>query len=84
MFKYDAATGTFTPRTTADTPPQANGQVRRRGPQIAKSRDYVFTDQRYSSRWCCDACGSTAAGCRDLTAFAPLIEMRHVLETWFK
>ena len=45
MFKYDAASDTFTPGTTADQPPQANDA----GCGVAchtvvKTRDYVFTD----------------------------------------
>ena len=44
-FKYDAASDTFTPATTADQPPQANDA--RCGVAchtIAKSNDYVFTE----------------------------------------
>jgi len=44
-FKYDAATDTFTPATSADQPPQANdakcGFVCH---TIVKTRDYVFTE----------------------------------------
>lgn len=45
VFKYDAATDTFTPGTTADQPPQANDA--RCGVAchtIAKATDYVFTE----------------------------------------
>lgn len=44
VFRYDTATDTFTPGTTADTPPQANDA--RCGVAchtIAKATDYVFT-----------------------------------------
>jgi hypothetical protein len=44
-FKYDAASDTFTPATTADQPPQSNdakcGLVCH---TTVKTRDYVFTD----------------------------------------
>ena len=45
VFNYDAASGTFTPGTLADKPPQANDA--RCGVAChtrAKSRDYVFTE----------------------------------------
>jgi hypothetical protein len=43
-FKYDAASKTFTPFTTQDTPPQANdAKCGVACHTIAKSRDYVFT-----------------------------------------
>ena len=45
VFKYDTASGTFAPGTTADQPPQENdakcGFVCH---TIVKSRDYVFTE----------------------------------------
>ncbi len=45
VFKYDASHGTFTPGTTADTPPQANdAKCGFACHTIVKSRDYVFTD----------------------------------------
>ena len=48
-FKYDAASDTFTPATTADAPPQANDAKCGFGCHtIVKSRDYVFTE--YGSR----------------------------------
>jgi hypothetical protein len=44
MFKYLAASDTFTPGTTADLPPQANdAKCGLACHTIAKSRDYVFT-----------------------------------------
>ena len=44
-FKYDAASDTFTPATTADIPPQANdAKCGFACHTIVKSRDYVFTD----------------------------------------
>jgi hypothetical protein len=44
-FKYDAASGEFTPATTADQPPQANDAKCGVGCHtIVKSRDYVFTE----------------------------------------
>ena len=44
-FKYDTASRTFTPATTADTPPQANdAKCGFACHTIVKSRDYVFTD----------------------------------------
>jgi len=44
-FKYDAATDTFTPATTADTPPQGNdAKCGVACHTIAKSRDFVFTE----------------------------------------
>lgn len=43
-FKYDAASETFTPFTTEDTPPQANdAKCGVACHTVAKSRDYVFT-----------------------------------------
>jgi hypothetical protein len=48
-FKHDASSGTFTPFTTLDKPPQANdAKCGVAGHTIAKSRDYVFT--RYVTR----------------------------------
>jgi hypothetical protein len=48
-FKYDAASASFTPATTADAPPQANDAKCGFGCHtIVKSRDYVFTE--YGSR----------------------------------
>jgi hypothetical protein len=48
-FKYDAASKTFTPFTTQDTPPQANdAKCGVACHTVAKSRDYVFT--RYVTR----------------------------------
>jgi hypothetical protein len=44
-FKYDAASDTFTPFTTADTPPQANdAKCGFACHTVVKSRDYVFTE----------------------------------------
>jgi hypothetical protein len=44
-FKYDAASDTFTPQTTADMPPQANdAKCGLACHTIVKNRDYVFTD----------------------------------------
>lgn len=44
-FKHNAASGTFTPATTADTPPQANdAKCGLACHTIVKARDYVFTD----------------------------------------
>jgi len=44
-FKYDPASDTFTPATTADQPPQANDAKCGLGCHtIVKARDYVFTD----------------------------------------
>jgi len=44
-FKYNAASDTFTPATTADEPPQGNDAKCGLGCHtIVKSRDYVFTD----------------------------------------
>jgi hypothetical protein len=44
-FNYDAASGTFTPATSADVPPQANDAKCGFGCHtIVKTRDYVFTD----------------------------------------
>jgi len=48
-FKYDAASSTFTPFTTQDTPPQANdAKCGVACHTVAKSKDYVFT--RYVTR----------------------------------
>jgi Cytochrome P460 len=48
-FNYDAKSGTFTPATTKDAPPQANDAKCGFGCHtIVKSRDYVFTE--YGSR----------------------------------
>jgi hypothetical protein len=45
FFKYDAASDTFTPATSADTPPQANdAKCGFACHTIVKTRDYVFTD----------------------------------------
>jgi hypothetical protein len=44
-FEYDAATSTFKPATTADSPPQANdAKCGFACHTIVKTRDYVFTD----------------------------------------
>jgi hypothetical protein len=44
-FKYDAASDSFTPFTTADMPPQANdAKCGIACHTIAKTRDYVFTE----------------------------------------
>jgi len=44
-FKYDAASDTFTPATTADQPPQGNdAKCGLACHTIVKNRDYVFTD----------------------------------------
>ena len=44
-FKYDAATDTFTPATSADQPPQANdAKCGFACHTIVKTRDYVFTE----------------------------------------
>ena len=44
-FKYAAASGKFTPATTADMPPQGNDAKCGLGCHtIVKGRDYVFTD----------------------------------------
>ena len=44
-FKYDAASDTFTPFTTADQPPQGNdAKCGLACHTIVKARDYVFTD----------------------------------------
>ena len=49
VFKYDAATDTFTPGTQADTPPQANdAKCGFACHTIVKNRDYVFTE--YATR----------------------------------
>jgi Cytochrome P460 len=48
-FKYDPASRTFTPATSADVPPQANDAKCGFGCHtIVKTRDYVFTE--YGSR----------------------------------
>src|SRR5215207_5288612 len=45
FFKYDAASSTFTPGTTADQPPQANdAKCGVACHTVAKARDYVFTE----------------------------------------
>ena len=45
VFNYDAATKTFKPGTTADTPPQGNdAKCGFACHTIVKARDYVFTD----------------------------------------
>jgi hypothetical protein len=45
VFKYDAASDTFTPGTTADQPPQANdAKCGVACHQLAKAKDYVFTE----------------------------------------
>jgi len=45
IFKYEAATGAYTPGTLADKPPQANdAKCGFACHTIVKSRDYVFTD----------------------------------------
>ena len=44
-FKYDTLSGTFTPATTADKPPQANDAKCGFGCHtIVQNKDYVFTD----------------------------------------
>lgn len=44
-FKYDAASDTFTPFTTADTPPQGNdAKCGLACHTIVKTKDYVFTE----------------------------------------
>ena len=44
-FEYDAASGKFTPATTADKPPQGNDAKCGLGCHtIVKTRDYVFTE----------------------------------------
>jgi len=49
VFEYVAKSGTFTPGTTADTPPQGNdAKCGFACHTIVKTRDYVFTD--YGSR----------------------------------
>jgi hypothetical protein len=48
VFRYDAATDTFTPGTTSDQPPQANDA--RCGVAchtLARSTDYVFTEYQH-------------------------------------
>jgi len=48
-FVYDASTGTFSPATTADKPPQGNDAKCGLGCHtVAKNRDYVFTE--YATR----------------------------------
>jgi len=45
VFKYEAASGTFTPGTTADMPPQGNdAKCGFACHTVVKMRDYVFTD----------------------------------------
>lgn len=45
VFKYDAASGTFTPGTMADKPPQGNdAKCGFACHTIVKTRDYVFTE----------------------------------------
>ncbi len=45
VFRYDAATDTFTPGTTADQPPQANdAKCGVACHTIVKANDYVFTE----------------------------------------
>ena len=45
VFDYDAASGTFTPGTLADMPPQGNdAKCRFACHSAVKDRDYVFTD----------------------------------------
>ena len=45
VFKYDTTSGTFSPGTTADEPPQANdAKCRFSCHTTVKTRDYVFTD----------------------------------------
>lgn len=45
VFRYDAASDTFSPGTTADTPPQGNdAKCGVACHTIAKSKDYVFTE----------------------------------------
>jgi len=47
-FRYDTATDTFTPATTADKPPQANdAKCGVACHTIAKDRDFVFTEYRH-------------------------------------
>jgi hypothetical protein len=47
-FRYDAASDTFTPATTADKPPQANdAKCGVACHTIAKDRDFVFTEYRH-------------------------------------
>ena len=48
VFKYDAASDTFTPGTLADKPPQGNdAKCGFACHTIVKARDYVFTDYRH-------------------------------------
>ena len=45
VFRYDAASNTFTPGTTADTPPQANdAKCGVACHTLAKNRDFVFSE----------------------------------------
>jgi len=45
VFKYDAATGTFTPGTEADKPPQANdAKCGFACHTVVQTKDYVFTE----------------------------------------
>jgi hypothetical protein len=45
VFKYDAASDTFTPGTLADMPPQGNdAKCGFACHTVVKTRDYVFTD----------------------------------------
>ena len=44
-FKYDGASDTFTPATTADTPPQGNdAKCGLACHTIVRTKDYVFTE----------------------------------------
>jgi hypothetical protein len=44
VFKYDAASDTFTPATSADRPPQANdAKCGVACHNLAASKDYIFT-----------------------------------------
>lgn len=48
VFRYDAATDTFTPGTTADQPPQANdAKCGVACHTLAKANDYVFTEYQH-------------------------------------
>jgi hypothetical protein len=44
VFDYNAASNTFTPGTTAGTPPQGNDKCGFACHTVAKGRDYVFTE----------------------------------------
>jgi hypothetical protein len=45
VFKYDAASGTFTPGTEADKPPQANdAKCGFACHTVVQTKDYVFTE----------------------------------------